>query len=228
MPTSNEIARMLDHSLLQPYFTDDQVREGCAVALKYGVASVCARPTDIPLVAELLKGSPVAVSTVIGFPHGSNLTETKVFEAIRAIEMGCGEVDMVLNIGKLLSGDAEFVREDIAAVARAAHERGVIVKVILENCFLDDAQKILACQLAEGAGADFVKTSTGYGSSGSTVHDLRLMRASVSERVRVKAAGGVRTLDAVLDARAAGATRCGATATEVIMEEALRRYAPGR
>ena len=224
MPTVREIAKTLDHSLLQPNLTDKSIRAGCAVALKYDVASVCARPSDIPLVAELLKGSDVAVSTVIGFPHGSNLADVKRYEAIRAMESGCVELDMVINIGKLLSGDEKYVMADIAAVTGAAHERGATVKVIIENCYLDDSRKVLACELAEAAGADFVKTSTGYGASGSNVGDLRLMRAAVSARVLVKAAGGVRTLDAVLEAMEAGASRCGATATEAIMLEAIERF----
>jgi len=227
MLTPLDIARMIDHSLLQPYLTDRDIIAGCEVALKHGVASVCARPTDIPIVAERLHGSCVAVSTVIGFPHGAHLTEVKEFEAIRAIEMGCSELDMVINIGKLLSGDEEYVEADIRAVTQVAHARGAIVKVIFENCYLSDGQKKVACRLAERAGADFVKTSTGYGTSGATTGDIRLMRAAVSERVRVKGAGGLRTLDAVLAARAAGAVRCGATATEAIMTEAQARCEAG-
>lgn len=227
MLTPAEIAKMLDHSTLQPFLTDEDIERGCRVALKYDVASVCARPTDIPLVARLLAGSDVKVSTVIGFPHGCCHTGVKVYEAERALGDGCDELDMVINIGKLKSGDLSYVEADIRSVAAAAHSRGAIVKVILENCYLTDDEKRVACTIAERAGADFVKTSTGYGSSGATVEDLRLMRATVSADVRVKAAGGIRTLDAVLAARAAGAVRCGASATEAIMAEAERRYAEG-
>jgi deoxyribose-phosphate aldolase len=223
MLNSNEIAKMLDHSLLQPYFTDDDIRAGCEIALKYGVASVCARPSDMNLVSEMLAGSSVAVSTVIGFPHGSNTTRSKVFEAERAIDDGATELDMVLNIGKLKSGDAAYVESDIRAVVEAAHARGAIVKVILENCYLTDDEKRAACEICEAAGADYVKTSAGYGTSGAKVEDLELMRGAVSPRVKVKAAGGLRTLDAVMAAKAAGADRCGVSATESIMKELQAR-----
>ena len=222
MLNPSEITKMLDHSLLQPYFTDDDLRAGCAIALKYGVASVCARPSDMKLVRALLAGSSVAVSTVIGFPHGSNTTQTKVFEAERAMDDGAIELDMVLNIGKLKSGDSAYVENDIRAVVEAAHARGAIVKVILENCYLSDDEKRAACEICEAAGADYVKTSTGYGTSGAKVEDLELMRSAVSPRVKVKAAGGLRTLDAVLAAKAAGADRCGVSATESIMQELFK------
>ena len=227
MLTPHDIAKMLDHSTLQPYLTDEDIRQGAQVALRYDTASMCVRPGDVKLTAQLLRGSEVKVCTVIGFPHGAHLTSVKVFEAERAMDEGCVELDMVINIGKLKSGEYDAVREDIAAVCEAAHKRGAIVKVILETCYLTDEEKKTACALSEAAGADFVKTSTGYGSKGATVPDLRLMRAAVSERVRVKASGGIRTLDAVLAARAAGATRCGVSATRAIMEEAIARYAQG-
>jgi len=223
MLNPSEITKMLDHSLLQPYFTDDDVRAGCAIALKYDVASVCARPTDMTLVSALLAGSSVAVSTVIGFPHGSSTTQTKVFESERAMDDGATELDMVLNIGKLKSGDAAYVESDIRAVVEAAHARGAIVKVILENCFLTDDEKRAACEISEAAGADYVKTSTGYGTSGAKIEDLELMRSTVSPQVKIKAAGGLRSLDAVLAAKAAGAHRCGVSATESIMQELKAR-----
>ena len=225
--TPHDIAKMLDHSTLQPYLTDEDIREGAKVALTYDTASMCVRPGDVALVAQLLKGSDVKVCTVIGFPHGAHLTSVKVFEAERAMDEGCVELDMVLNIGKMKSGEYDYVRQDIAAVCEAAHKRGAIVKVILETCYLTDAEKKKACELSEAAGADFVKTSTGYGSKGATVPDLRLMRESVSGRVRVKGSGGIRTLDAVLAARAVGASRCGVSATKAIMEEAIARYERG-
>ena len=225
--TARDIAQMLDHSTLQPFLTEEDIIKGCKTALKYGTASVCARPADMALVAALLKGSDVKVCTVIGFPHGAQKTETKVFESRQALADGCTELDMVLHIGKLLSGDDDYVLNDIAQVVRTAHDAGAIVKVILETCYLNDEQKVRACKLSVQAGADFVKTSTGYGTKGCTIDDLKLMRASVPENVRVKGSGGIRDLDTVLAARAVGASRCGVSATESIMEEALRREAAG-
>lgn len=227
MPTAKEIAKMIDHSLLKPEMDVEAVRSGCEVAKKYDVASVCVKPCDLPVAASVLRGTTVLLSTVIGFPHGSNRTDVKVFEAERAIDDGAAELDMVLNIGRLVSGDYAYVEADIRAVVDAAHGRGVAVKVIFENAYLNDDQKKKACELCERAGADFVKTSSGYAPSGATIADLRLMRASCSNKVRVKAAGGVRTLDAMLACRAVGCTRCGATATVAIMEEAYNREKAG-
>lgn len=225
--TPQDIAKMLDHSALQPNLTQEDIRKSCQVALRYGAASVCARPGDMPLVAELLKGSNVKVCTVIGFPHGNHKPQIKLAEAREALEDGCQELDMVLNIGRLIAGDAAYVQAEIRAICDLAHSRGAKVKVILENCYLTDEQKKLACQLAAQAGADWVKTSTGYGTGGCTLDDLRLMRAAVPPGVQVKGSGGIRDLDTVLAARAIGATRCGVSATEKIMEEAERRYAQG-
>ena len=225
--TPKDIARMLDHSTLQPWLTEDDIRHGCEIALKYGTASVCARPCDVPILSGMLKGSEVKVCTVIGFPHGSNRTEIKVAEAKQALADGCEELDMVLNIGRLRHGDAGYVEDEIRQVSETAHAAGAILKVILETCCLTDEEKVLACRLSEKAGADFVKTSTGYGSAGCTIADLKLMRASVSEAVRIKGSGGIRDLDTVLSARAAGASRCGVSATEKIMAEAEKRYAEG-
>lgn len=225
--TPHDIAKMLDHSTLQPYLTDEDVRKGCELALRYDTASVCARPCDMPLVASMLRGSDVKVCTVIGFPHGAHRTAVKVAEAKQALADGCTELDMVINIGKLVAGDEAYVREEIRQIVQAAHEAGALVKVILETCYLTDAQKVAACRLSEEAGADFVKTSTGYGSKGCTIEDLKLMRRSVSERVQVKGSGGIRDLDTVLSARAVGATRCGVSATAAIMAEAEKRYAEG-
>jgi len=221
--TCDDIARMIDHSLLRPELTADDIREGCRIARKYKVASVCCNPSDVALVKELLDGSGVKTTTVVGFPHGYNTTATKVFEAEQAIRDGAVELDMVLNIGKLRSGDHEYVRNDIRAVVDAAHRRDVLVKVILENCYLTDEQKKVACRLAEATGADFVTTSTGFAPGGATLEDLRLMRKSVSPKIQVKAAGGVRDLDMALKVRQAGCTRFGATRTEAIMEECYRR-----
>jgi len=225
--TAREIAKMIDHSLLNPIMTEKDIIEGCEIARKYDVATVCVKPSFVDVAAKALEDSHVSVSTVIGFPHGSNLTEVKVFEAERAIAHGCEELDMVLDIGKLLGGEYEYVEHDIAAVAHTAHKRWTILKVILENAYLNDELIVKACQLCERAGADFVKTSTGYASSGATIHDLRLMRASVSDHIHVKAAGGVRSLDAALQVRAVGATRFGCTTTAKIMEDALARESEG-
>lgn len=225
--TPHDIAKMLDHSTLQPFLTDEDIRKGCELALRYDTASVCARPCDMPLVASLLRGSDVKVCTVIGFPHGTHRTAIKVAEAKQALADGCTELDMVINIGKLLGGDEDYVRDEIRQIVQVAHEAGALVKVILETCYLTDAQKVTACHLSEEAGADFVKTSTGYGTKGCTIQDLRLMRRSVSERVQVKGSGGIRDLDTVLSARAVGATRCGVSATAAIMAEAEKRYAEG-
>ncbi|MDO5143670.1 MAG: deoxyribose-phosphate aldolase [bacterium] len=225
--TPHDIAKMLDHSTLQPYLTEEDIRKGCELALRYDCASVCARPCDVPVLVEMLRGSDVKVCTVIGFPHGSQDTIIKLAEAELALRQGCQELDMVINIGRLIRGDDDDVRDEIRQLAILAHREGAILKVILETCYLTDEQKVRCCRLAEEAGADFVKTSTGYGSKGCTIEDLKLMRASVSERVSVKGSGGIRDLDTVLSARAVGATRCGVSATAKIMEEAERRYAEG-
>ena len=225
--TPHDIAKMLDHSTLQPFLTEADIRKGCELALKYDCASVCARPCDVPILAEMLAGSDVKVCTVIGFPHGSHETAIKVAEAKLALEEGCTELDMVINIGKMIAGDTLYVKSEIKLLADLAHQHGAILKVILETCYLTDEQKITCCKLAEEAGADFVKTSTGYGSKGCTIDDLKLMRAAVSANVRVKGSGGIRDLDTVLSARAVGASRCGVSATAAIMAEAEKRYAEG-
>jgi deoxyribose-phosphate aldolase len=217
--TPAQLAKVIDHSLLRPELTEAEVLSGCELAARYHVATVCVKPTDVKLAKEALKDSDVIVSTVVGFPHGSTLTEIKVAEAHKAMDEGALELDMVLNIGKLRSGRHDFVREDIKAVCDAAHARNVKVKVIFENAYLTDEEKITACKLSEAAGADWVKTSTGFAPSGATLEDLRLMRANVSDKIQVKAAGGVRTLPALLDVIDAGVTRCGATATATILDD---------
>jgi len=224
---AKDVAKMIDHSLLNPAMTEEDIVEGCGVARKYDVASVCVKPSFLGATKKALEGSDVLLTTVIGFPHGSNATEVKVFEAEAALAIGCQELDMVLDVGKLLGGDYGYVERDIAAVAEVTHKAGAVLKVILENAYLTNELIVKACEISESVGADFVKTSTGYASSGATVPDLRLMRASVSAKVRVKAAGGIRTLDAALAARAAGAVRVGATSTAKIMEEAIAREAAG-
>jgi deoxyribose-phosphate aldolase len=218
MVTYEEIAAMIDHSLLKPNLTDKEIEEGCRIADEYRVATVCVRPSDVRRAAELLAHSPVRVTTVVGFPHGSTTTAAKVFEAEEAMRNGARELDVVLNIGKLKSGDAGFVRADLKAVTDAAHAKEVIVKVILENCFLDDSEKIAACQISSEVGADFVKTSTGFGTGGAEDHDIKLMREHVSPAVKLKAAGGIRTLERAIEVRKLGCARIGATATVGILE----------
>ncbi len=225
--TPQDIAKMLDHSTLQPNLTQEDVRKGCEIALQHHTASVCARPADMPLVAKMLQGSDVKICTVIGFPHGNHKPETKLDEAQAALADGCQELDMVLNIGRLIAGEDAYVEDEIKAICDLAHSRDAKVKVILETCFLTDEQKKRACQICTRAGADWVKTSTGYGPGGCTLHDLRLMRQSVPPTVQVKGSGGIRDLDTVLAARALGATRCGVSATVAIMREAEARYVEG-
>jgi len=225
--TPHDIAKMLDHSTLQPYLTQEDVRKGCEVALKYDTASVCARPGDVKLITSMLKGSNVRICTVIGFPHGNHLPEIKLAEARLALDEGCEELDMVINVGRLIAGEDRYVQDEIRAICDLAHSRGAKVKVIIETCYLTDEQKARVCKLAAEVGADWVKTSTGYGSGGCTVEDIRLMRKSVPARCQVKGSGGIRDLDTVLAVRAAGATRCGVSATEKIMQEAEKRFAEG-
>jgi deoxyribose-phosphate aldolase len=214
----DKLAGTIDHSLLRPQLTLTEVAEGCALAAQYQVVSVCVRPADVALAAKELAGTEVAVTTVVSFPHGDSATATKVHEATRAMEDGAVELDMVMNIGLMLSGDHQGVQDDIAAVVDAA-AGNAIVKVILENAYLTDEQKVVACRLSEAAGADYVKTSTGFAPTGATIEDLKLMRATVGPKVKVKAAHGVRTLDALLAVIEAGADRCGATATATILDD---------
>lgn len=217
--TYRGVAKTIDHSLLKPEHDDRFVEDGCRLAARYDVASVCVRPVDVRRARAILEGTDVAVGTVIGFPHGDHLTETKAFEAQRALADGATELDMVINIGALKSGRDEDVRADIAAVVEVAHAAGAIVKVIFENHYLTPEEIVRACRAAEAAGADFVKTSTGYAASGATHDDLRLMRASVSPHMQIKAAHGVRTLDALLEVMELGVTRIGATATQTILDD---------
>ena len=234
--TYAELAGMIDHSLLHPTLTDQELEAGCRLAARYGVASVCIKPYAVRRAAELLQGTEVKVGAVVGFPHGSNATAIKRYETEVACGDGAREIDMVVNLGKALSGDWAYVERDIRAVCDEAHHHAAIVKVILENDYLaNDEIKVRLCQIAERAGADFVKTSTGYGFvkgpdgtysyRGATEHDLRLMRASCSPKVQVKAAGGVRDLDGLIAVRDLGATRCGATATAAMLDEYRRRAA---
>lgn len=217
--TEHDIAKTIDHSLLRPELDDAFVEDGCRLAARYGVASVCVRPADVLRARAILDSTDVAVGTTIGFPHGNHLTATKVFEAQRALADGATELDMVIQIGALKSGRDADVEADIRAIVEVAHAGGAIVKVIFENAYLTDDEKIRACHLTEAAGAEFVKTSTGFAPTGATHDDLRLMRANTSPHVQVKAAGGVRTLDALLEVMALGVTRIGATATATIIDD---------
>jgi deoxyribose-phosphate aldolase len=222
-PTFAELAKMFDHSLLQPQLTDADLERGCELAREYGVASVCIKPYAVKLAARLLAGSGVAVGTTIGFPHGGHLTRVKVYESEAAMDDGATELDMVVNIGKVLSGDWSYVADDIRAVVDAAHKRGAKVKVIFENALLKDEHKKELCRICGEVGADWVKTSTGYAETGATLEDLRLMRQYSPPQVQVKAAGGVRTFERLLEGRAIGVTRVGATATKQILDEAMAR-----
>jgi deoxyribose-phosphate aldolase len=221
--TYPEIANLIDHSLLQPVLTDAELEQGCRTARAYGVASVCIKPYAVRLAAQLLAGSTVAVGTTIGFPHGGHTTAIKVAEADQALRDGARELDMVVNIGKVLSKDWRYVADDIRAVVETAHRGTALVKVIFENCFLADEHKEQLCRIAAEVGAEYVKTSTGYGSSGALDEDLRLMRRCSPPHVKVKAAGGVRTLDRLLAVRALGVSRVGATATQAILDECQAR-----
>ncbi len=226
--TYRQLAKVIDHSLLRPELTDADVISGCKLAARYHTATVCVKPCHVSLAKKALEESDVGVSTVIGFPHGSSTTSIKLAEAERAMDDGAVELDMVLNIGDLRCGKKDAVLSEIKTVCDAAHARNVKLKVILENAYLTGDQKILACKLSEEGGADWIKTSTGFAPSGASLEDLRLMRANVSDRVQVKAAGGVRTLDGLLAVIDAGATRCGATATASILDEFVKRQKESR
>ena len=221
------VARLIDHTLLRPDASRGEIEKICAEAKKYGFASVCVNPYWAPLAARELAGSAVKVCTVIGFPLGATTTESKMREAEAAIRVGAQEIDMVMNIGALKSGDQEAVKQDIQGVAGVAHGGGAILKVILETALLDDNQKATACALAKLAGADFVKTSTGFGPGGATAQDVALMRKVVGAEIGVKASGGIRTLEDVKAMTAAGATRIGASASVRIIEATAETAAGG-
>jgi deoxyribose-phosphate aldolase len=221
--TYPEIAKMIDHSLLNPVLTDAEMEAGCLLARRYEVASACVKPYWLKRCVELLAGSGVAPSTVIGFPHGGHTTAAKLVETEQALADGGVELDMVINIGKALGEDWEFVSREIQAIVKLTHSGGGIAKVIFENCYLGDPHKIRLCRICAEAGADFVKTSTGYAGGGATLDDLKLMRRHSPPEVRVKAAGGIRSLDALLEVRAWGVARCGATRTAQMLDECRKR-----
>ena len=221
--TYADVAKTIDHSLLRPVLTVPELEAGCRLAREYDVASVCILPYAVRRCAELLAGSAVVPSTTIGFPHGGHATRVKVFEAERALDDGAVELDMVVNVSKVLSGDWSYVREDVRAVLEPTRARGAKLKVIFENCYLQDAHKIRLCGICGELGADWVKTSTGYGTGGATLEDLALMRKHSPPRVQVKSAGGIRDLDALLAVRTIGVTRSGATRTASMLDECRRR-----
>jgi deoxyribose-phosphate aldolase len=224
--TLERFAKTIDHSLLQPQLTAAEVIAGCELAARYRTASVCVKPYHVRLAKRLLANSDVLVGTVVGFPHGSSTIETKLAEARQALEEGAVELDVVINYGELRSGHLDYVRDEVKAICDLAHSRDAKVKVIFENAYLTDEQKIAACKLCDEAGADWVKTSTGFAPTGATVADIKLMRANVSDRVQVKAAHGVRTLAAALEMIDAGATRIGATATATMCDD-FRKWRTG-
>lgn len=227
LPSYAELAKMIDHSLLKPSMTTSELEAGCRVALEYDVASVCILPFYLARAAEILRGSTVLPTTTIGFPHGGHSTRAKRFEAEQALDDGARELDMVVNVNQVLSGDFAAVRADILAVLEVTHARGQKLKVIFENCYLTDEQKIRLCEICGELSVDWVKTSTGFGSSGATLADLRLMRKHSPLHVQVKAAGGVQDLDMLLQVREIGCTRSGCSKTADVLGELRKRLALG-
>ncbi len=235
MSKTSDLAKMIDHSILHPTMTDGDLKKECEIAKKYDVASVCVKPYMVPKAVELLKGTDVLVGCVIGFPAGNSTIDVKVFETVKACKDGAVEIDMVINIGKALQGDWEYIENEIGAVTGVSHELNAIVKVIFETDYITKESDIVKlCQICTKVGADYVKTSSGFGFVkgddgkysyvGATIPNLKLMKASVGSDVKVKAAGGVRTLDGLIAVQEAGCTRCGATATVTMMEEAFKRF----
>jgi deoxyribose-phosphate aldolase len=221
--TYDTIAKRIDHSLLSPTLGGAELEYGCQLAARYGVASVCIKPFAVAMAEKILRGTGVEVGTTLGFPHGGHATAVKVFEARQAMADGATELDMVINIGQALAGEWDAVASDIEEVTKAVHEVGAIVKVIFENCYLNDDQKVRLCRICGEVGADYVKTSTGYGSGGATLDDLRLMRRSSPPKVKLKAAGGIRTLDGMIECAELGCDRIGASRTAEILDELKAR-----
>lgn len=225
--TVQDVADLIDHALLKPELTPAEVETSCRELAASEIWSVCVRPSDVALALAAVEGHKTQVCTVIGFPHGTTSTAAKVAESRQALADGATELDMVLNIGRLRGGDLDHVRADIAAVVEVGHAAGALVKVIFETALLDDEQKVAACRASEEAGADFVKTSTGFAGGGATLPDVRLMRASSGEGVQVKASGGVRDIDTLLAMCAEGVTRIGTSSTEALLAGAREREAAG-
>lgn len=225
LTTYEQLAKMIDHSLLRPELTEEQVIAGCQLAIRYNVANVTVRPSDADLAVNLMKDSGIPVGSVVGFPHGSSTTPVKLYEARDLLRRGVKEIDMVINIGKLLSRQFQYVESELTQMADACHEQGAILKVIFENAYLTDELKIIACKIAKRAGVDFTKTSTGFAPSGATIEDLRLMYEHCAPHVQVKAAGGIRTLEKAIEVYEVGCTRFGATATAAILDAWKERLA---
>ncbi len=230
-----ELAKMIDHSILHPTMTDEDLKRECAVAAKYDVASVCVKPYAVKQAVELLKGTDVLVGCVIGFPAGNSAIEVKVFEADLACKDGAVEIDMVINVAKALQGDWDYIEKEIGAITEACHKNKAIVKVIFETDYVNRKEDIIKlCEICTKVGTDYVKTSSGFGFVkqpngdynyiGATIENLKLMKASSGPKVKVKAAGGVRSLDGLLAVQEAGCERCGATATVTILEDAKKRF----
>lgn len=235
MSKTRELAKMIDHSILHPTMTDADLKRECEVAIKYNVASVCVKPYAVPMAAELLKDSDVLVGCVIGFPSGNAAIDVKIFEAVKACKDGAVEIDMVINIGKALQGDWDYIEKEIGAITSVCHELNAIVKVIFETDYVSKESDIVKlCEICTKVGADYVKTSSGFGFvkgkdgkysyKGATIPNLKLMKASVGSDVKVKAAGGVRSLNGLIAVQEAGCNRCGATATISMLEEAVKRF----
>ncbi len=224
MSSYHDYSKMIDHSLLMPTMTVQQLEDGCRLAVAYDVASVCIMPYYLKRCSELLAGSTVQPSTTIGFPHGGHRSDVKLFEAERAIEDGCQELDMVVNISQVLSGNWAYVSEEIRQIVKMAHAAARKVKVIFENCYLNDVQKVKLCEICTEHRADWVKTSTGYGTGGATMDDLKLMVANVGPGVQVKAAGGVRDFETLAKVRELGVTRCGASRTQAMLDPARQQF----
>lgn len=225
--TVKEVASMINHSLLRPDMGHDEVVQDCKFCIEYDVGSVCCKPHHVSLCKSVLDGSSVKISSGVSFPHGNSTTAVKVAEAEQAMDDGADELDLVMPIGHVKSGDWDYVKQDVKAVVDAAHKRNVIVKVIFENALLTREEIVTCCTVCEEVGADFVKTSTGYGPSGSKLEDVRLMRETCSPAVEVKAAGGIRTLTQFLEMLDAGAVQQGTRSTKVIIEEARSQEADG-
>ena len=225
LATYEQLAKMIDHSLLKPQLSEEQVIEGCEIASKYNVANVTVRPSDADLAVSLMKGAGIPVGSVVGFPHGSSTTSVKLYETRDLLRRGVKEIDMVINIGKMISRQFQHVETELRQMAETCHEEGAIVKVIFENAYLTDELKIIACRISKRTGVDFSKTSTGFAPSGATIEDLRLMYKHCAPEVQVKAAGGVRTMERAVEVYEAGCTRFGATATVAILDAWKQRLA---
>ncbi|MCP5114530.1 MAG: deoxyribose-phosphate aldolase [bacterium] len=225
LTTYQQIAKMIDHSLVRPELNDEQVIEGCKLAKRYRVATVSVRPSDVDLAVGVLKDSDVKVGSISGFPHGSENTAVKLYETRDLLRRGAKEIDMVLNIGKLLSRQFHYVENELLQMAETCHEQGALLKVIFENAFLTEELKIVACKISKRARVDFSKTATGFAPSGATMEDLRRMVQHCQPRVKVKAAGGIRTLDKAIEVYNIGCTRIGATATATILDAWKQRLA---